>query len=139
MKKTNQIEHEGIVKEISDTTIKVGIISKAACISCQIKGICSPSDVNEKIIEIPKSNYQVKYGDKINLVLKESLGIKALFIGYLLPFILIILTLILSSKLTNNELIIGISSLLILLPYYLIVYYLKSYLKKIFTYSIKQN
>ncbi len=140
MIKKNEIYHEGIINNISKDTINVNIISKASCISCQLKSVCSASDIEEKTIEIPNiynNNYSI--GDKVNIILKESLGLKALFLGYLLPFIIVFTTLLIASALTKNELKTGLVSILILIPYYIILYLIKPYLKKTFTYKLENN
>jgi len=139
MGKENEIQHEGIIQDISGDTIKVGIISKASCISCQLKGVCSVSDIEEKIIEIPNIYKSYVTGDKVNIILKESLGLKALFLGYLLPFIFVFATLLTVNIFTKNELIIGLFSIGVLVPYYSILYFIKPYLKKTFTYTLKNN
>ncbi len=138
MGKENQIQHEGIIQDVSNDTIKIGIISKASCISCQLKGVCSASDVEEKVIEVPNIYKSYVTGDKVNIILKESLGLKALFLGYLLPFIIVFTTLLLTNIFTKNELTIGLMSIGVLVPYYSILYFIKPYLKKTFTYTLKK-
>ena len=139
MGKENEIQHEGIVQEITNDTIKVSIVSKASCISCQLKGVCSASDIEEKVIEVPNIYKSYVSGDKVNIILKESLGLKALFLGYLLPFLVVFITLLISSSLSKNELITGLLSIGVLVPYYSILYFIKPYLKKTFTYKLKNN
>ena len=49
----NRISHEGIVTKIDGENIEVKILSKSACASCNIKGACNMSEMQEKIISIP--------------------------------------------------------------------------------------
>ena len=138
-KKTKIIEHGGIIKKISAHTIIVNIISKSACVSCSAKGICSVSDIDNKEIEVKNysDNYQV--GEEVKVFYKQSLGFRALFLGYILPFLMILITLIIMLAITNREGLSGIIAFASLFPYYLILYLNKDKFKKTFSFSIKKN
>lgn len=139
MQKPSNIEHKGIVKSINSETISVSIIAEAACASCQVKGSCSASDLKEKIIEIPQEeNNNFNLGEQVNVILRQSLGVKALFLGYLFPFIILITSLIVISSFTNNELLSGLLSLGLLVPYYFILHLKRDYLKKEFSFTLKK-
>ena len=45
-----------------------------------------------KIVEV-QGSYNVSPGDNVTILMKKSIGYKALFLGYILPFILLVLTL----------------------------------------------
>lgn len=140
MEKVKQIEHEGIVKEITGNDLKVSIIAKSACLSCQLNTSCSVSDVEEKIIDVSVNNpdfYQV--GESIDVFFKQTLGYRALFLGYLLPFIIVLFVLIGTMFLTENEGISGLTALAVLFPYYLILYLKKDKIRKTFSFSIKKS
>ncbi len=130
------IEHKGIVESVDNGLIKVNITALSACASCQVKGSCSVGDMENKVVEITNSNIQVKDGEFVNIVMSQSLGYKALFYGYILPFILIFIVLIISTEYGLSE---GYAGLLALSPlpvYYLILYLLKDKLRKTFSFSI---
>ena len=140
MKETDQIEHKGIVKEITGHELQVSIIAQEGCASCNLKGSCSVSDVNEKIIDVSVENpNEFKKGENVTIFYKQSLGFRALFLGYVLPFIILLFTLITSMAMTEKELFSGILSLIVLIPYYLIVYLSKDKIKKTFSFSIKKS
>lgn len=128
--------HEGVVESISDTKIFVSIISKSACASCHSKGMCSVSEMSEKIIEVPKEDNQ-KYtpGQKVNVSLTKKNGNFAVLFGYLIPFLLLIITLLVTSAFFN-ELLSGLMAIGILLPYYLILYLLRNRLAGQFEFRI---
>lgn len=140
MEKVKQIEHSGIVKEITGNDLKVSIIAKSACLSCQLNTNCSVSDIEEKIIDVSVNNpdfYQV--GESIEVFFKQTLGYRALFLGYLLPFIIVLSVLIGTMLLTENEGISGLTALAALFPYYLILYLKKDKIRKTFSFSIKKS
>ncbi|MBN2662532.1 MAG: SoxR reducing system RseC family protein [Bacteroidales bacterium] len=137
MEKFETIEHDAFVKEIRDDTIIVDVISKSACMSCQVKGVCSVSDIAEKQVEVIRENNDVQIGDKVIVFLAQTLGFKAVFLGYIAPFFIVIFILILMLQLTNNELIAGILSIGILLPYYLILFLMKDKISKKYLFRLK--
>ncbi|NOZ34650.1 MAG: SoxR reducing system RseC family protein [Chlorobi bacterium] len=139
MKEIQQIEHEGIIKEIHSNNLKVSIIAKSACLSCQLKTSCSVSDVEEKIIDVTINNPELyEQGELITVFYKQTLGYRALFLGYLLPFIIVFIILILTISITGNEGISGLTALAALLPYYLILHLKKDKIRKTFSFSIKK-
>lgn len=69
---------------------------------------------------------------------RESEGVKALFYGYLLPFILVLFALILSFETTGNEALAGLSALGILIPYYIILYFFRHSLKRAFNFELEK-
>ncbi len=131
-----KIEHQGIVEEVNDKGIKVKIISLSACASCHAKGACSVSDIQEKEVNVaPSGNF--KPGDQVMVIGSSSQGLQAAWWAYILPVVLIITTLFITFSLTNNESLAAIVSLLILVPYYLIIRRADTAMKKRFQFTIQ--
>ncbi len=78
------INHEGIVKNKNENTVIISITSASACSGCHAEGSCSLSGNEEKMIEV-RGNYNVKPGDNVTILMKQSMGYAALFLGYILP------------------------------------------------------
>jgi sigma-E factor negative regulatory protein RseC len=136
---STEVKHEGIVKEIVGDKVHVSIIAKSACLSCQVKGACNISEMTEKIIEVNRYDVNFNIGESVIVALKETSGFKALFIGYLIPFFILLATLIITSSITENEIIVGLSSLVILVPYYFFLFILRDKLKKQFSFFIHKR
>ena len=135
-----EVSHSGVVQEIgADGKIKVSIISKAQCISCQLNKSCSVADVKEKIIEIDNYGGVLKIGEMVDVALKESTGFKALFLGYVLPFLILFITLIVASGYSENELFVGLLALSTLVPYYFALYLLQNVIKKEFSFFVHKQ
>ncbi|MBC8342663.1 MAG: SoxR reducing system RseC family protein [Bacteroidetes bacterium] len=132
----NYIEHEGIVIKSSPSQVDVKIIVKSGCASCHIKGACNFSDIQEKVIEVrnPKTVFEV--GEKVLIGMENTLGYKALFLGYLFPFAVIIITLFLGISFFQKESIAAGLSLAMAAIYYVILYFFKDHLQKVFRYKI---
>jgi sigma-E factor negative regulatory protein RseC len=139
MKEETQIEHKGFVKSIEDEVIYVGIVSDSACGSCQVKGGCSLSEAGEKVIDIKVANPTEYFvGEEVEVFFRQSLGFRALFLAYVLPFFIVIIGLIFLFALTDNELISGLVSLSFLIPYYFILYNSRKKIKKTFSFHIRK-
>jgi len=139
MKQQEQIEHTGIVSEIKDNELKVNIMQASACAKCSVSGACGVSEDTEKIISIRNVNPAAyTLGEKVNVFYRRSLGFRALFLGYLLPFLIVLTSLIILTTITQNEGLSGLVALGLLLPYYLILYFTKDRIKKTFAFSIEK-
>ncbi|RLD50466.1 MAG: Fis family transcriptional regulator [Bacteroidetes bacterium] len=140
MEKVKQIEHRGVIKKIAGNNLKISIIAKSACLSCQLNTSCSVSDVEEKIIDVTILNPEIyRVGESIDVYFKQTLGYRALFLGYLLPFVIVFSILTITMFLTKNEGISGLTALGALFPYYLILYLKKDKIQKTFSFSIKKS
>jgi sigma-E factor negative regulatory protein RseC len=139
MKTPSTLEHPGIVSKIEDGTILVDIEVASACSACHAKGYCTAFGKSDKIIEIPSSRYpEIQSGDKVNVIIRESLGMQALLLGYILPVIVLILTLFSIYAISGNDGLAALSSLVAVAVYYIIIYKLKDKIRKHFTFSLEK-
>lgn len=138
MSTTKTIEHKGIVKEASTNKLVVSIITNSSCASCEVKGTCSASEVEEKEIEVRKFTEMYKVGEQVVVFFKESLGYRALLLGYLLPFIILMTVLIIATSSGLEEGIAGLLAMGSLAPYYTALYFLNKKIKKTFSFSIRK-
>jgi sigma-E factor negative regulatory protein RseC len=130
------INHEGIVQKNSGNSVIVSISSVSACSGCHAEGSCNLSGREEKIIEVTGS-YDVKPGDNVTILMRQSLGHSAVFLGYFLPFILVITTLIIVHSTKASELVTGLTSIAILIPYYTVLYLFRKRIGRKFTFTLK--
>jgi len=138
MSRQEVISHEGFVKRIEGNKVVVEITSASACAGCHANSACSMADMQNKEIEIDTPVQDFQTGENVEITGKETQGLKAVFLGYLFPFFIVLITLILLLSITNDEAISGIGSLVSLIPYYFILYIMRNRLKKTFTFQIKK-
>ena len=134
----NTIKHLGIVENIQGSHLSVRIVQTSACAACSVKGHCSSADSKDKIIDIidtAASSYQV--GEKVMVVGETSMGMQAVALAFIIPFVLLIFTLFLFMALIENELYAALLSLAVLVPYYYILWLNKTRLKQQFSFTIK--
>lgn len=127
--------HAGIISKINSDSVIVTLEQNIHCESCHAKGTCGVSESSTKEIEVPNSNDVFKINEHVNVILKKALGLKAVFWAYVFPFILMFSTLIIASSFLK-EWLAGLLSLFILIPYYLMLYGLKTRLKSSFKMSL---
>lgn len=135
---TNAIKHQGIVESTTGSCIRVRIIQTSACAACSIKGHCTSADVKEKLIEITNTGESVyQPGDKVWVLGEVSMGAKAVLLAFVLPFIVLVVSLFIFMALWKDELYASFSSLLLLALYYYILWLNRLRIKKRFSFSIR--
>lgn len=133
------IEHEAIIAEIKPDMVIVSVRPQQACSECPASGFCSNRDNRERLLQITTpdtASYQV--GEKVRLTMSVEHGFIALFYGYMLPLLLLLTTLFAVFWLTDSETRAGIYSIIILIPYYFVLFWLQKYLKKHFRFKISR-
>ncbi len=138
-KKLENIEHPGVVEGVSGRNVLVRIKSRTACGDCKSRSYCGLQDVKDKIIEIETSkaaNYKI--GQKITVTLKQSLGYKAILLGYIVPLVILLLALIVMLALTGDEPLSALVAVLLMVPYYVMVYLKRDKLRRTFNFHIKE-
>lgn len=134
-----RIEHEGIVTDITPETITVEFVKKSACASCQARSVCMASDESVRFIEFDNSaDTLYEPGERVNLVLEESMGIKAVWISYVIPLIILLLLLLSLSWFISSELIIGLVIVGMISLYYFVVYLFRDKIEKSFVFTIEK-
>ncbi len=133
-----RISHDGIVDSQDGNELVIRITSYAACNGCHARGACSVTEEKEKFMRVKTAPSQYSKGDKVRVVLAQSLGFRALFLGYVLPFLLVLCTLLLVSALGNSELIAGVSSLAVLIPYYIGLKMFRGKLERQFSFILQK-
>ena len=135
------VEQKGIVIKKQEDKLVVKIEQKSTCSSCHARGVCTSLDKKDKEIEIKSkdtANYNI--GDEVIITISTKLGMKAVFIAFVLPLILIVLALFLSIKIFSlSQSLSALISLLVLSAYYFLFYKQNLFLSKQFNFTIKEK
>lgn len=133
------VKHQGMVEKVTAKRVVVNIMTRSACAHCQYTKSCGMADSQSRKVEVA-NNYQESFseGEYVTVWMKESLGFKALFLGYLLPFILMLTIIISLFAYTGNEGLAGIAGIGILFPYYFILYLQKDKIKNAFHFHLEK-
>jgi sigma-E factor negative regulatory protein RseC len=130
------IEHEGLVKDADEKSVTIILSPLTTCSGCYSEKSCGMAGSQEKVVKVDGS-FDVKPGDKVVVIMKQSLGYAALFLGYVLPLIIVLLFLIFLLALSLDELYSGMISLGILIPYYSGLFVYRKYIDKKFSFTLK--
>jgi sigma-E factor negative regulatory protein RseC len=136
---SQKIEHTGIITNIDGTKIQVQIVQLSACSSCHAKGACSASDMDEKLIDAETTDTTFKIGDQVLLIGESSMGLFAVLIAFIIPFLLILISLFILRLYTTNEALSGIISLGVLAPYFIILSLFNKKLKNKLKFTVEKN
>lgn len=133
------IDHEGVIVDINTDFITVEILNKSACGACAAKGACSLGEAETKLVEVVNTGYsQFEPGERVNVLLKKSLGHKALYISYLIPLLILVALLLSLSAAGAGDLFTGLAILGGLAIYYSIVYLLREKFRKEYVFTIEK-
>jgi sigma-E factor negative regulatory protein RseC len=132
-------EQKGIIESINDHRITVRIDRGSACGHCSAQGLCNMAGSTERIIDVENSSQLFSVGEWVQVTMSRNMGNKAILLGYFIPFILFLSTLLILSSFGFSDLITGLVSLLILIPYYLIIYIFREKLRRTFSFSIHKT
>jgi len=136
---SQKIEHTGIISRIDKNLIQVLIIQESACSGCHANGACSAADMDEKLIDVESKDASYKVGDKVILSGQSSMGLLAVLLAFVLPFLLILLSLFVLRNYASSEAISGTISLSTLIPYYIILSFFRKKLKNKFQFNISKD
>lgn len=125
------ISHEGLVRKIGEKHLEVAIVTKAACVSCQMNKVCNPSDAKEKIVEVPiPSGHEFVIGQAVTVSITAGMSLLSILLAYLLPVIFLFAGFFTFNAMGYNENVaagVGLASMLV---YFGFLYILRDMLKK---------
>lgn len=134
------VSHKGRIIGLTPKTTSVEIISESACASCHAKGLCGMSEHSSKVIEVPSDPFVIYgLGEEVNVVLKASMGHKAVFIAYVGPLIVLTAVLLVLLGLGVAELVAGVSAFAAIAVYYLFIWLLRDRLKSEYVFKIEKQ
>ncbi len=133
--KNDCVSHEGIVKTIDGQTITVVMTVQSACAACHAKGMCGASEQsNRAVTALNLNNETFEIGECVNVEMKEELATQAVLIGYLFPFLVLIITFFVIGIWSKNELVNVLIALSATAIYYLIIWKFNKKISKKFVF-----
>jgi Positive regulator of sigma E activity len=136
--KKDYLQHQGIVDSIEKNKVFVRIEQKTACSDCHARSACLSSDRKEKVIEVDDDSGQFDLNEEVIVSVQSSMGLYAVVLSFVIPLVLVVLTLFICIKITGDEALSGLTGLLILVPYYFVLYVLRGKIKKHFVFSVSK-
>ena len=140
METGKSVNHKGTIIAIEDGNIRVEIINKSMCSACHAKGFCSAGDSKEKVIDVPYyNNGEYSVGDEVEVVMRRSMGFRAVWISYVIPLAILLIFLLTLQGLGFGELQSGLCAILAVSLYYVVIYLLRDKIANKFVFTIAKN
>jgi positive regulator of sigma E activity len=137
MSRNQEIRHEGMIEQVTETCYLIKIERATSCQNCTAKSYCNLSDKND-LLSIPKETSQYyQAGDKITVIASKQKSWIALLLGYLFPFIILISGILIAAATGLPQGISGIIGIASLLLYYLIFALFRKKIDRQFTFKIE--
>jgi sigma-E factor negative regulatory protein RseC len=133
------IEQKGVVEDISNGLVKVNITSFSACANCHSRQSCGIIDSSNRELFVPfDSATGISIGETVGIVMKRTMGWKATILAYVIPFLLVLITLLVLNSLKLHEVVVGMGSLAVLAPYFAVMYFRREHLRNTFSFTIRK-
>ena len=133
-----QVMHTGQVVSMTPKTTTVQIVSQSACAQCHAAGLCGLSEYTEKAIQVPTDPYATySVGDEVQVVLKASMGMKAVWIAYFFPLVVLLAVALGLIALGVSEVVSGLAGIAAVGLYYLGVWLLRDRLQNEYVFTIQ--
>ena len=137
MSKKNQIVHAGKIVEITPDFTAVEITVSSACSSCHAKNMCGMSEDEEKVIMLPTDPYaDHKVGDQVQVGTKMSMGLKAVWISYVVPLAILMILILSLSSVVESEALRALTAIGGVAVYYFIIWLFRDRLANEFVFYI---
>lgn len=133
-----QITHKGRIVAIDPDITTIEIIAESACASCHAKGLCGLGEEKVKQVQVRTSAWNPhNVGDEVEVVLKKSMGYKAVFIAYGLPLVVLFVALMLLGALGVGELWAGLGALGAVAVCYFVLFLFRNKISKEYSFFLK--
>lgn len=134
------IEHTGVVERIDGSKITVVVEQQSACVACHAKGLCSEQG-SRKVIEADSDNPELfSIGDTVRVALESNrMALQSVVWGYILPFVVLIVALVIAKILGATDGIAALATLLSVALYYVVLYTLRHYFERNIKFTITKE
>ena len=132
-----EIEHQAKIVKIMADAVEAEMVVQSACAHCALQKSCQPQEASVRKIVIPtKQASKYCLGEKIWVEISLDDGWMAAFFAYILPLILVLTVLLICLSCRMNEIISGICSIIVLIPYYFGVFLKRDFFVKKLNFKI---
>jgi len=134
-KVTDVIKHTGVVEAINGNNCYVRILQHSACSGCSAQRLCNSSESKEKIITVLLNGEDVQVGETVNIEGTVVQGLRAVYICYMIPLVLLIVSVYLGVRLSGDMLGVFLS-LGVLAIYYIVLYLFRNSIGQHFAFTL---
>lgn len=133
-----EIRHRGKIVDIDPLVTKVEILRTSACSACHAKELCGFSEEEKRIVDVATSGFDPhQIGEEVTLCMKKSMGMKAVWIAYVIPLVILVITVLVLSAFGLGELAMGLGAIAAVALYYVVILCFRDRLSNEFIFYIK--
>ena len=135
-----EITHPGRILEVTPSQVLVQIEARSACASCHASPLCGMSESEQKIVSVPaslKDSYLP--GQEVDVVLKASMGHKAVWLAYCIPLVVLLAVMFTALKTGASELAAAGLGLCATAVYYFVIWLVRDRLRTEYNFIIRNK
>ncbi len=133
------LEHNGIVREVGDKLVEVEMVVEDACSGCKAKGLCGVDEENKRFVTVYDELAQYySPGEEVMVGVSEVMGMKAATYAYIIPFFILLGTLLLTLHVGWSETAAGLTSLGLMCSYYVVLFFFRKRIEKEIVFKIRK-
>ena len=135
-----EITHPGRILEVTPSQVLVQIEARSACASCHASSLCGMSESEQKIVSVPaslKDSYLP--GQEVDVVLKASMGHKAVWLAYCIPLVVLLAVMFTALKTGASELAAAGLGLCATAVYYFVIWLVRDRLRTEYNFIIRNK
>ncbi|MBQ8657174.1 MAG: SoxR reducing system RseC family protein [Prevotella sp.] len=137
---SNKIKHDGIIDSIAEGKVRVRIVQTAACAACKVAKHCNASESKEKLVDVfTTDTSRWTIGEQVVVAASQQMANKALAFAFGIPLLLLLLVLVIALKITGSEGIAALCGILALVPYFMVLFVLRSSLQRQMSFWIEEK
>ncbi len=137
---SGEISHKGKVISVGEGKVSVQIVSESACSACHAAGLCGASESKKKTVEAQVYGARTySIGQEVEVCLARKLGLKAVFLSYVIPLIILLILVLSLSWIGLGELVCGLASVGGIAVYYLVLYLCRGRLAEGYVFYVRNN
>ena len=134
-----EISHIGKIVAIDADFITVEIVAESACATCHAAGMCGTADATHKAITVPATVGNWAVGQEVQVLLKRSMGFKAVWLAYAIPLAVLLAVLLGLNAAGVGELASGLVAIGAVTLYYLVLLLFRDKLRNEYSFYIKEK
>lgn len=136
----NTIRQSATIVGITPDELVVEVCRPDACTACRAKSLCQGGDdTNGKRMTLLNDRQGYEVGEKVTLLMRQSSGLKAVIIAYLIPVVLIVATLLIGQYYAVKEVVTALVALGILILYLIAIRLLRNTMNRTLTIEIEKE
>lgn len=133
------ISHKGTVVSAGPTATVVRLLARDACGHCEAASLCGMAGIQEKLVEVPtRASHPHAVGDEVEVLLKGTMGLKAVWLSYMIPLLLLMGAVLGLYALGTGEVPAALGGLAVVALYYLVLWLFRGRLRNEYVFTIKE-